>query len=108
MEFVPIDFHSELLIARVRSSDGSEEVERKLEVRFDPLLGMTARIAQGVSLATAEPSALAFFQAADPKCPFCQPRLPELTPRILPTICADGRIRQGETILFPNVVPYSQ
>ena len=105
---MPIDFHSEQLIARVRSSDGSEEVERQLEVRFDPLLGTTARIAQGVSLPTAEPSALAFFQAADPKCPFCLPRLPEATPRILPTICADGRIRLGETTLFPNVVPYSQ
>ena len=32
-----IDFHSERLIARVRSSDGSEEFERQLEVRFDPL-----------------------------------------------------------------------
>lgn len=103
-----IDFKCELLVARSCSSDGSKEFERHLEVRFDPLLGTTARIAQGVSLPTAEPSALAFFQAADPKCPFCLPRLPELTPRILPTICADGRIRQGETTLFPNVVPYSQ
>jgi len=32
----------------------------------------------------------------------------ELTPRILATNCAGGRIRQGETTLFPNVVPYSQ
>ncbi len=77
-------------------------------MRFDPLLGTTARVAQGVSLPKAEPSALAFFQAADPKCPFCLPRLLELTPRILPTICSGGRIRQGETTLFPNVVPYSQ
>lgn len=27
---------------------------------------------------------------------------------MLPTVCADGRIRQGETTLFPNIVPYSQ
>ena len=108
MEFVPIDFRSEQLIARVRSSDGSGEVERRLEVRFDPLLGTTARIAQGVSLPTAGPSALAPFQPEDPKCPFCLPRLLEVTPRILPNICVDGRIRQGETTLFPNVVPYSQ
>jgi UDPglucose--hexose-1-phosphate uridylyltransferase len=103
-----IDFKCERLVARSCSSDGSEEFERQLEVRFDPLLGTTARVAQGVSLPKAEPSALAFFQAADPKCPFCLPRLLELTPRITPTIYSGGRIRQGETTLFPNVVPYSQ
>ncbi|MGA8156679.1 MAG: hypothetical protein WB822_10830 [Rhodoplanes sp.] len=103
-----IDFKCERLVARSCSSNGSKEFERQVEVRFDPLLGTTARVAQGVSLPKAEPSALAFFQAADPKCPFCLPRLLELTPRILPTICSGGRIRQGETTLFPNVVPYSQ
>jgi UDPglucose--hexose-1-phosphate uridylyltransferase len=103
-----IDFKCERLVARSCSSDGSEEIERQLEIRFDPLLGVSARIAQGVSLPKAEPSALALFQAPDPKCPFCPQRLSEVTPRILPTICAEGRIPQGETILFPNIVPYSQ
>ena len=104
-----IDFHRERLTARFRSPDGSdEEVERQLEVRFDPLLGTSARIAQGVSLPKAEPSALAFIQAADPTCPFCPQRLAQVTPRILAAICTEGRIREGETILFPNTVPYSQ
>ena len=105
---MPIEFRSERLIAHSRSSDGSEKVERQLEVRFDPLLGTTARVAQGVSLPKAEPSALAFIQANDPACPFCPQRLSKVTPQILPTICAEGRIRRGETTLFPNVVPYSQ
>jgi UDPglucose--hexose-1-phosphate uridylyltransferase len=103
-----IDFKCERLVSRSCSPDGSKDFERRVEVRFDPLLGTTARIAQGVSLPKAEPSALAFLQVADAKCPFCLPRLLELTPRILPTICSDGRIRQGETTLFPNIVPYSQ
>jgi len=105
---MPIDFHCERLTARFRSPDGGEEVERQLEVRFDPLLGTSARIAQGVSLPKAEPSALAFIQAADPACPFCPQRLAQVTPRILGAICAEGRIRVGETVLFPNTVPYSQ
>jgi galactose-1-phosphate uridylyltransferase len=79
-----------------------------LEVRFDPLLGTSARIAQGVSLPKADPSALAFIQAADPACPFCPQRLARMTPRVLQAICAEGRIREGETIVFPNLVPYSQ
>lgn len=104
-----IDFRCERLTERFRSPDGSdEEVERQLEVRFDPLLGTSARIAQGVSLPKAEASALAFIQAGNPACPFCPQRLAQVTPRILAAICAEGRIREGETILFPNTVPYSQ
>jgi galactose-1-phosphate uridylyltransferase len=102
-----VDFRHERLTGRFLSPDG-EEVERRLEVRFDPLLGTSARIAQGVSLPRAEPAALAFLQAADPACPFCPERLAQLTPRLLPAICAEGRIREGETVLFPNLVPYSQ
>ena len=101
-----IDFKCERLVARSCSSDGSEEFERQVEVRFDPLLGTTARVAQGVSLSKAEPLAPEFIRANDPACPFCPQRLSELTPRMLPTICVDGRIRQGETTLFPNIVPY--
>jgi galactose-1-phosphate uridylyltransferase len=103
-----MDFRRESLIARFRSPDGSEEVERRLDVRFDPLLGTSARIAQGVSLPKAAPGALAFLQAPDPACPFCPQHLEQLTPRLPPEICAAGRIRQGETVLFPNLVPYSQ
>ena len=103
-----VDFNCERLTARFRSPDGSEEVERQVEVRFDPLLGTSARIAQGVSLPKAEPSALAFIQAADPTCPFCPQRLTQVTPRIPAAICPEGRMREGETVLFPNVVPYSQ
>jgi galactose-1-phosphate uridylyltransferase len=105
---MPIDFCVERLTACSCSSDGSEEIARQLEVRFDPLLGVSARIAQGVSLPKAEHSALEFIQAADPACPFCPQRLPEITPRITATIDAEGRIRHGETVVFPNIVPYSQ
>jgi galactose-1-phosphate uridylyltransferase len=105
---MPIDLRREPLSARFYSPDGSEEVERRLEVRFDPLLGTSARIAQGVSLPKADPFALALAQAADPHCPFCPERLEQMTPRTAPAICPEGRIREGETILFPNLVPYSQ
>jgi UDPglucose--hexose-1-phosphate uridylyltransferase len=105
---MPIEFCREPLTARFRSPDGSKEVERRLEVRFDPLLGTSARIAEGVSLPKADPSALAFVPTDDPACPFCPQRLARITPCILSAICAEGRIREGETILFPNVVPYSQ
>jgi UDPglucose--hexose-1-phosphate uridylyltransferase len=103
-----VAFRRETLAARFGAPDGGAEVERRLEVRFDPLFGTSARIAQGVTLPKADPAALAPIQAPDPTCPFCPQRLAQCTPHFLPAICAEGRIREGDTTLFPNLVPYSQ
>jgi len=103
-----IEFRRELLSARFESADGTQVLRRSTEVRFDPLLGTTARIAEGVKLQTADPAALISFQQPDRSCPFCPERLAEATPKITPEICPEGRIRVGETVLFPNLVPYSQ
>lgn len=81
---------------------------RSVEVRFDPLLGTTSRIAEGVKLQTADAAALERFQLQDASCPFCAERVNLLTPRIDPKVCDEPRIRAGETVLFPNLVPYSQ
>ena len=56
----PIRFHSEQITARFLSPDGSE-VMKSLEVRFDPLLGTSSRIAEGVILSKADEGALAAF-----------------------------------------------
>jgi len=103
-----MDFRRESLIARFRSPDGTEEVGRQLEVRFDPLLGTSARIAEGVKLPKAVPGALDFLRGADPDCPFCPGRLERLTPQLPRSVAPEGRIRHGEAVLFPNLVPYSQ
>ena len=51
-ETSPIRFHSEQITASFLSPDGSE-VMKSLEVRFDPLLGTSSRIAEGVVLSKA-------------------------------------------------------
>ena len=81
---------------------------RKLQVRFDPLLGNSTRIAEGVKLQKSADAALASFRAPDPNCPFCAERIDKVTPRIATEITSAGRIRVGETVLFPNLVPYSK
>ena len=103
-----IEFRREFVVAQFQSPDGTRLLERRAEVRFDPLLGTSARIAEGVKLQTADPTALEVFQRPDPSCPFCPERVTEATPKISPAICGEGHIRVGETVLFPNFVPYSQ
>jgi galactose-1-phosphate uridylyltransferase len=103
-----LEFRKECLRARFRSPDGTDWMERNCEVRFDPLLGTSSRIAEGVKLQTADAAALEKFRHLDPACPFCPERIERVTPRIRPEICPEGRIRLGDTLVFPNLVPYSQ
>ncbi len=105
---MPIQFRSEKLEARFVTPDGSQTKTRLVEVRFDPLLGTTSRIAEGVKLQTADAEAVKKFQLPDASCPFCADRIEQVTPCIDPKVSTEHRIRVGETVLFPNLVPYSQ
>ena len=42
-----------------------------------------------------------------PACPFCSGSIETETPRLPPEVWPDGRIRRGEAVLFPNLVPYA-
>jgi len=103
-----IQFRSESLLSRFQNPGDEGYSERKLQVRFDPLLGTSARIAEGVKLQTSDDAALVSFRAPDPNCPFCAERIGQVTPRIATETTSAGRIRIGETVLFPNLVPYSK
>jgi len=81
---------------------------KSLEVRFDPLLGTSSRIAEGVVLSKADEGALAPLQAPNSNCPFCADRISRVTPQVLEPIHHGGRLERGESVLFPNLVPYSQ
>jgi len=103
-----IQFRCESLLSRFQNPGDEAYSERRLQVRLDPLLGTSSRIAEGVKLQTSNDAALASFRAPDPNCPFCAQRIDKVTPRIATEITPAGRIRVGETVLFPNLVPYSK
>jgi UDPglucose--hexose-1-phosphate uridylyltransferase len=105
---VPIRFRCERVNSKFCSPEGTRTDARPLEIRFDPLLGTTSRIAQGVKLQIADNDTLAAFQMAQGNCPFCPDRVEQITPRIVPEISSEPRVRVGQTVLFPNLVPYSQ
>jgi len=103
-----IQFRCESLLSCFESAYTEAHANRKLQVRFDPLLGTSSRIAEGVKLQTRSDDALVSFRAPDANCPFCAERVDKVTPRITTGITPAGRIRVGETVLFPNLVPYSK
>jgi UDPglucose--hexose-1-phosphate uridylyltransferase len=103
-----IEFRRERPTSRYQSPEGSREVVRDLEIRHDPLLGYSSRIAGGITLQRADAKAIEPLQTSGPTCPFCADRIEQVTPRFSPGISGGPRIREGETVLFPNLVPYSQ
>ncbi len=84
-------------------------VETPLEVRWDPLTGASCRLLPAGSVPSPERHDLqALAEQTRPTCPFCSERLETETPRFPSQIAAAGRIRRGEAVLFPNLVPYAK
>jgi UDPglucose--hexose-1-phosphate uridylyltransferase len=83
-------------------------VRTPIDVRVDPLTGHTSRILPGRGLMPANDFDLAAFARENqPRCPFCPERVGDMTPSLPPAISAEGRIADGEAVLFPNLHAYS-
>ncbi len=96
------------LTAEMLEPGTGKVIRTPIEVRFDPLTGHTSRILPNRGLMPANDFDLrAFARENQPRCPFCPERIDELTPKLPPAIHPDGRIVQGEAILFPNLHAYS-
>jgi galactose-1-phosphate uridylyltransferase len=88
---------------------GFEPTRTTVEVRRDPLTGHSARILPAGSFPPPAVHDLERLAAATREtCPFCAERLEERTPRLPASVWAEGRIRSGEAVLFPNLVPYAK
>jgi galactose-1-phosphate uridylyltransferase len=80
-----------------------------VEVRWDPLTGQSCRLLpEGTMPAPASHDLEALVDQTRPSCPFCGEQVERETPRFPTKMLADGRIRIGEALLFPNLVPYAK
>ena len=79
-----------------------------VEVRWDPLIGYSARIVAGAHfLPPSDFDLEAFGRQTAENCFFCAPRLEAVTPKFPPALIPEGRIRRGEAVLFPNIQAYT-
>jgi galactose-1-phosphate uridylyltransferase len=102
-------FESQNITANFIDPSG-QIVKKDLEIRKHPITGRTCRIAfsridekeAGTdSLPQPPPDA---DRTSD--CPFCRPQVTSKTPRLHPDLSPEGRMRHGESLLFPNLFPY--
>ena len=89
---------------------GFEPRELRVEVREDPLTGHTARLLPPAGLMPPQdPDELrAIAERTRAGCPFCPERVEAVTPKLPAEIAPEGRIRRGEALLFPNLLPYAR
>jgi len=104
-------FQAETLTSRIVDPDGIL-VEKQVEIRTNPITGRSARVTfaraaekESGTDALPEPPPAAKEPAA---CPFCQPQLNSRTPTLPEDFSATGRLKEGASILFPNLFPYGR
>lgn len=76
------------------------------EIRRDPLLGTTGRLAHFVGFRPQQEDFAGLAATTREICPFCPERLEDLTPQLPPDVFAEGRLRRGKATLVPNLSPY--
>jgi UDPglucose--hexose-1-phosphate uridylyltransferase len=88
---------------------GFEPTPAEVEVRWDPLLGYTARLVRDARfLVPSDFDLEAYGRQTAKTCFFCTPRIEAVTPRFPAEVVPEGRLRRGEALLFPNIQAYSQ
>ncbi|MEC1520459.1 hypothetical protein P9D43_00255 [Neobacillus niacini] len=103
-----IDFRKQEEWFSFRDTQGNG-IERKTEIRFDPLTGESSRLIFDPGLNIQPPDYTeAAMQTGGKKCPFCTENILKLTPLFNSEIADQGKIFQGNAIVFPNLFPYSK
>ncbi|HEX7126116.1 MAG TPA: hypothetical protein VF406_10120 [Thermodesulfobacteriota bacterium] len=83
-----------------------EPTTRGAEVRVDPLTGDTVRVFDFPFRVPPRPDLAALDLATRERCPFCPERIDTATPRFPETLIPGGRMRDGDMVVVPNLLPY--
>ena len=105
-----IDFRHERFTAELLDPRrGFEPTRTEVEVRWDPLTGQSCRLLpSGTMMPPAAQDLEALAERSRPTCPFCAERVEQETPRFPEAVLSGGRVRVGEALLFPNLLPYAK
>ena len=81
----------------------------EVEIRKDPLVDHIARIVKFRfrPLERVDPTPLV-RKSLELGCPFCPDRVEHMATKFPPEVVAEGKIRQGGAVVFPNVFPYER
>ncbi len=85
---------------------------QSIEYRRDPLLSTWCRInvrrTERVKQWKSDANFWELVEKSEKGCFFCPDNIPKSTPKFPPEIAPEGRIKLGETFVFPNLFPFAQ
>ncbi len=96
---------------RAEFLDQREGYSRKsiaFEIRKDPLTGHISRILPFRRRLLETVLSQETIETSKKGCPFCPEQIESLTPKFVPEIAVEGRIRKGKATSFPNSFPYAR
>ncbi|RIV28792.1 hypothetical protein D2Q93_02015 [Alicyclobacillaceae bacterium I2511] len=104
IDFIRMKKHTHFLDPR----KNFQETVIESEIRVDPLTQSTGRIAHFSKLdfPAIDVEELSKQSLAGGFCPFCPNNVESVTPKFPSDITKQGRFRQGEAVVFPNLSPY--
>ncbi len=96
-------------LSPLRDFEGDTQL---IEYRLDPLLSTWCRInvrrTERVKQWKSDANFWELVEKSEKGCFFCPDNIPKSTPKFPPEIVPEGRIKLGETFVFPNLFPFAQ
>jgi galactose-1-phosphate uridylyltransferase len=106
---MPVRFERYAKVARyLDPRQEGREARIECEVRRDPLTGRSGRVAHVLGFELRPVDFGPMIAETRATCPFCPERVLQVTPRFAPDVVAEGRVRRGEAVAFPNLAPYDE
>ncbi|HEY7349161.1 MAG TPA: hypothetical protein VH599_12685 [Ktedonobacterales bacterium] len=106
---MPIRFERREKMARYLDPGADfQETAIPCEMRLDPLTGRSGRVAHVGAAHLSPPDLEPLIEASRQSCPFCPERIFRVTPRFPADVIPEGRLQQGEAMIFPNLAPYDE
>ncbi|RLB35580.1 MAG: hypothetical protein DRH11_02345 [Deltaproteobacteria bacterium] len=82
--------------------------EIPFEIRFDPLTGETGRVFDLPFKAERPDLSATIERSRKQFCPFCEDKFEKATPLFPKEFLPEGRLRVGQALLIPNLVPFDK
>lgn len=102
-----IQFITEDRVARfLNPFTNFEESEARCQLRWDPLTGRSGRLAHFVGFKPPPADFSKIIEDSAENCPFCPGKVSSITPKFAPDQIPEGRLEKGESVIFPNLMPY--
>lgn len=94
--------------ALLNPMEGFKEARCRVEYRRDPLTGKWSRINLERAKRVKQPPSLDRGREAPSECPFCPENLEGKTPLFPNELIPEGRLKVGESTIFPNLHPFAK